>query len=117
MENKLLSHAQSISIQSWCLTQSLKIKNEKYFIYLNKSDGTGAARLLQAEDAPTHYLDCNSFIFTKLSKDSVKILHNTTNNKDKHKKWSDKCNFKKRDFSSCKEKIDVGKLYNNTMIN
>lgn len=23
-------------------------------------DGTGAAKLLQAENAPTHYLDCNS---------------------------------------------------------
>lgn len=25
-------------------------------------DGTGAARLLQAEDAPTHYLDCKYII-------------------------------------------------------
>ncbi len=40
-----------------------------------------------------------------------------TNNKDKPKKLKDRFNYKRKDYSNYKDKINVGKLYNNTMKN
>jgi hypothetical protein len=62
-------------------------------------DGTGANRLLSAEDAPTHYLDCNSFSIQPC-KGSKKISLLMTNSKEKPKELKNRLIFKKKDWNN-----------------
>ncbi len=37
--------------------------------------------------------------------------------RDKHKKPKDKYSYRRRDYNNCKDKINVGKWFSNTMTN
>jgi hypothetical protein len=63
---------------------------------------------LSAEDAPTHYLDCNPFLIQP-SKDLKKISLLMTNSKEKPKELKGKSIFKKKDCNNWKGKIGDGK--------
>jgi hypothetical protein len=71
--------------------------------------------LLQAQDAPTHYIDCNKKLI-QLYKDFKRISQYLIDRKEKMIKLNDKISCKKREFNCYKDKTKDGSWYKTTKI-